>query len=177
MDSDNCHLLISKICRFETVHVLSEASESWDGLRGRVNESLIKTHLPAPPTDNSTSTGSPQKRTFVCVCGPTGFTTAMSKWVIFCMTHSLTRYVDMFLWGSLHVQLSSSDLHKIKNLIVNNYKKDRFNCQVYTELKTYHSSLFPPQLPHGHGLSHRPNPLLSMSKHLRSINSFYTQTN
>lgn len=66
--------------RFEAVHVLSEADESWDGLRGRISETLIKTHLSAPLANSSSSPQS--RRTLVCICGPTGFTAAMSNYLM-----------------------------------------------------------------------------------------------
>lgn len=50
--------------RFETLHVLSEPSESWSGSSGRVNEALLRETVPKP--DGS--------KCFVCVCGPDAFT-------------------------------------------------------------------------------------------------------
>lgn len=55
------------IFRFSVVHVLSDASETWSGLQGRINGELLHSFLP---------TRSPQEdpKCFAFVCGPTAFT-------------------------------------------------------------------------------------------------------
>ncbi|XP_034029853.1 cytochrome b5 reductase 4 [Thalassophryne amazonica] len=50
--------------RFQVEYVLSEASDSWAGLKGRVDQSMMEDFLIRP--DGS--------KCFVCVCGPAGFT-------------------------------------------------------------------------------------------------------
>ncbi|KAL7394134.1 hypothetical protein ABVT39_021208 [Epinephelus coioides] len=50
--------------RFQVQYVLSDPCESWTGLKGRVDESMLKDFLKRP--DGS--------KCYVCVCGPTAFT-------------------------------------------------------------------------------------------------------
>lgn len=50
--------------RFQVEYVLSDPCESWTGLKGRVDESMLKDFLKRP--DGS--------KCYVCVCGPTAFT-------------------------------------------------------------------------------------------------------
>ncbi|XP_042346214.1 cytochrome b5 reductase 4 [Plectropomus leopardus] len=50
--------------RFQVEYVLSDPCESWTGLKGRVDESMLKDFLNRPE-------GS---KCYVCVCGPTAFT-------------------------------------------------------------------------------------------------------
>lgn len=50
--------------RFQVEYVLSDPCESWTGLKGRVDESMLKDFLNKPE-------GS---KCYVCVCGPTAFT-------------------------------------------------------------------------------------------------------
>lgn len=51
-------------------HILSTPDEHWNGLRGRVNVDLLKTHLPSPEKE--------QDGLLVCVCGPLPFTAGIS---------------------------------------------------------------------------------------------------
>lgn len=49
--------------RFQVEYVLSEPGESWDGRRGRVDETLLRDFIQRPE----------DARCHVCVCGPTAF--------------------------------------------------------------------------------------------------------
>ncbi|OQS06284.1 NADH-cytochrome b5 reductase [Thraustotheca clavata] len=51
----------------KVIHILSNPSESWTGLKGFVNKELLEKHMPAPATDS-----------LVCVCGPPGMMAAVS---------------------------------------------------------------------------------------------------
>ena len=55
------------IYRFSTIHVLSDADETWSGLRGRIDGEMLQSFLP---------TRRPQEepKCFAFVCGPTAFT-------------------------------------------------------------------------------------------------------
>lgn len=59
--------------RFEVVHILSQASNSWNGLKGRVNATTLKTYLPCAPCHSE------RDKTLVCICGPNPFTAGVSK--------------------------------------------------------------------------------------------------
>jgi len=59
--------------RFEVINVLSKGDNSWKGLRGRVNASTLKSHL--PPLPNS----SEKEKILVCICGPNPFTAGISN--------------------------------------------------------------------------------------------------
>lgn len=64
---DELDRLAQKDSRFTVSHVLSEADESWTGLRGRMDGELLRSQLPSRnPQDDP--------KTFVFVCGPTAFT-------------------------------------------------------------------------------------------------------
>ena len=65
--------------RFEVINVLSKGDNSWKGLRGRVNASTLKSHL--PPLPNS----SEKEKILVCICGPNPFTAGISKYVHMCL--------------------------------------------------------------------------------------------
>lgn len=49
---------------FTVEYILSQPSDSWKGLRGRVSTCILKDHLPSP---------GPSPDTLVYVCGPPGF--------------------------------------------------------------------------------------------------------
>ncbi|KAJ1522418.1 hypothetical protein ONE63_002705 [Megalurothrips usitatus] len=63
---DELDKLALKDSRFTVTHVLSEADETWAGMRGRVNGEMLSAHLPkrSPATD---------PKYFTFVCGPTAF--------------------------------------------------------------------------------------------------------
>ncbi|KAK3910947.1 Cytochrome b5 reductase 4 [Frankliniella fusca] len=64
---DELERLVQKDSRFTVSHVLSEADETWTGLRGRVDGELLRSQLPSRnPQD--------EPKAFVFVCGPTAFT-------------------------------------------------------------------------------------------------------
>lgn len=69
----------SLLFRFEVINVLSKGDNSWKGLRGRVNASTLKSHL--PPLPNS----SEKEKILVCICGPNPFTAGISKYVHMCL--------------------------------------------------------------------------------------------
>lgn len=59
--------------RFSVVNVLSQPGNSWSGQRGRINEKLLKDHVPPVPT-----TKEEQQQLLVCMCGPQPFTLGLS---------------------------------------------------------------------------------------------------
>ena len=58
--------------RFSATHILSNASEAWSGMKGRINETILKANLPVVNPENRYSA-------LVCVCGPEPFTAAIGK--------------------------------------------------------------------------------------------------
>ena len=58
---------------FEVVHILSQGGNSWNGLKGRVDATTLKTHLPCAPCHSE------RDKTLVCICGPNQFTAGISN--------------------------------------------------------------------------------------------------
>ncbi|ESO83431.1 hypothetical protein LOTGIDRAFT_133451 [Lottia gigantea] len=52
--------------RFEVKYILSEADDSWTGLKGRIRKELVSDHLPKTVDSNT--------KLLVCACGPIPFT-------------------------------------------------------------------------------------------------------
>lgn len=65
-------IFIDSIPRFAITHILSDADKSWSGMRGRVDNSLLRASLPAISPEN-------RQGALVCVCGPGPFTSTIIK--------------------------------------------------------------------------------------------------